>query len=130
MTLKLVVAFFAIVVNASTSAAQGTSSVIGIWKVERFVCLELNEDDPDELMRESKGIELFFQTDSSFVTSKKIGNKKVIISTGNFRLSRDNKYLYQDGKKSEILVLTENELALKVKPDLVLHFRKTVPRPR
>jgi hypothetical protein len=101
------------------------STLLGKWKVTRFEYVDSSDNEKLKLEQESYGTIVSFEKGGKFTTQKKEKDLMKLVSTGNFSISKDNKYLYQDDKESVIVKLTDTTLELKINDDLIIHFAKT-----
>lgn len=107
----------------SLKAQTKDVSIKGQWEFSFYEFLTTNKDSA-KLNDESKGILISFFDNSKFIKSKMINNKKVVIGSGTYKLSSDIKYLYQDNQTAQIILLSIDKLIIKVRDDLILHFKK------
>lgn len=110
--------------TSNTSWSQKKDSkLIGDWIFTKIDILHSYKDSM-ESSKEWEGVIISLGQGGKFVTKKKKGYKNIIVATGKYNISNDNKYLYQDDTQSEIILLNDKELVLKMEMNVILHFKR------
>lgn len=103
-------------------AQKNYLSIIGTWKLEKYDYKQRDKNDILDPKKEFDGLVFSIEDDKHFTSYKQEGNNLIVIATGEYSISADKKYLYQNGSKMEIIRLTSQELDLKRDSFLIWHF--------
>lgn len=107
-----------------TSAQSKSSMVIGNWSISKWEDLNTDPNKHTLLDKNAKDKIVTFKKDNKCETTKTVNGKKQIIGSGSYNISEDGKTFYQDKQSYEIVSLEQNEFAIRVQPDLIIHFKR------
>jgi len=109
------------------SYAQSKSDlIIGNWTLSKWEYLNKDPNRDMRFEKDAKDKIVTFKEDNKCETTKTVNGKKQIIGSGSYNISEDGKTFFQDKQQFEIVSLEKDEFAIRVQPDLILHFKRIV----
>ena len=131
-SLKFIIILASIFFTQTNLSAQKVTEakLLGCWAIKRFEFLQPMPDS-SSIINESKGYIVCFEVNGKFITKQKTGDNDKLIGDGTYSIDPDGKTLHEkrnaqdDGEDepAEIVVLTNNELALKVDV-MIIHLER------
>lgn len=107
-----------------TSAQSKSSMVIGNWSISKWEDLNTDPNKHTMLDKNSKDKIVTFKKDNKCETTQLIDGKKQIMGSGYYNISEDGKTFFQDKQQYEIVSLEQDEFAIRVQPELIIHFKR------
>jgi hypothetical protein len=122
--LTILLAVFATLLSNNVFSQQtNQTKIIGTWTFDKFDFLK-PESDSLHLIKDAMGMTITFGKEGKYSTTQGIGDKVKDVETGTYSISSDGKTITQQGQNAEIIILTDQELAMKVDDEIVIHLKR------
>ena len=108
------------------SAQSFAKKIIGKWKIVKFEAVPSGQKLDSLLVKKSLNNTITFNQDGTFSTAQLLNAEYKILGTGNYKISEDGKYLYQDELEVNILTFRDKDFAIQVKDVLIMHLSKMI----
>lgn len=119
--------FFFILLNTislkSEAQEHPNSGIVGTWKFDK-ITFESPTSDSSDIKNGWTETIISIETNGKFTSQKEIKGKSTVIASGNYKISEDKKYLYQDEMQSEIVLLTKKQLVIKTQFLCTIYFTR------
>ena len=126
MRLLILSLLFLLLQTQHTNAQSKSSVIIGNWTISKWEYLNKDPNRNIQFEKDAKDKIVTFKEDNKCETTKTVNGKKQVIGSGSYNISEDGKTFFQDKQQFEIISLENDEFAVRVEKDLIIHFKRIV----